>query len=246
MSTYQAAREDEIFNKQRDILAACGIAETVVFDVGANAGQSIERYRALSPGCRIHAFEPIPDLFEKLKGKFGADPELFLHPVALAETASDLPFYVTCRPEMSSLLKPEPWLAEISPDRKYDFSTIDVQVDTLDAICDALSVEFIHILKIDVQGAELRVLKGGGRMLAKKKIGLIYLEVNMAETYVEQMQMSDLLNFLTPLGYQLWDILPFVFTGAGRAWTANALFVCPDWIRTTESFFRSQTGIIQE
>lgn len=240
MSIYVEEREDELFLKQKAFIDICCTHTPLVFDVGANRGQSIDRYRGIFPGCQVKCFEPIPELLKGLESKTADLPDVAVYPYALAESIRTQPFYVTRLPEMSSLLKPEQWLAEISPDHKYDFSTITVQCETLDNISQTLGITQIDILKIDVQGAELQTLKGGSLLLSNEKIGLIYMEVNLADTYEQQFKLSDLLVFLDLFGYQLWDIQPFVYTGAGRAWTANALFVCPGWAKRTESLHRSK------
>ena len=134
----------------------------VVFDVGGNIGQSILHYRNALPECRIHSFEPNPDAFAELESQWGDCGEVSLVRLALAEKAGVMDFYATRRSEMSSLLVPEPWLNILSPDRKYDFTALQVQCGTLDAYCKEMNIDHVDILKIDVQGGELRVLEGGG------------------------------------------------------------------------------------
>ena len=75
-------------------------------------------------------------------------------------------------------------------------------------------------------------------MLSDKRIGLIYLEVMLAETYVGQATLTQLLKFFETYQYRLWDLVPFTYTSAGAAWTANALFVCPQWAKHIEEKFR--------
>jgi len=243
VSQYLDNRETEIFLQQREILASVAAPSRVVFDVGANIGQSIERYRALWPDARIHSFEPNPAAFATLSDKYRDMHDVALHPVALADTRGESPFHVTRIPEMSSLLEPEGWLRAMSPGGKYDFSTIRIPVDTLDHFCSERGIAHIDILKIDVQGAELKVLHGGSRMLSEGRIGMLYLEANLAETYVDQTTLSGMLNFLEPLGYRIWNILPFVYTCANRAWTANVLFVGASLVERVESAARARAAL---
>jgi len=162
LSKYLSDRETEIFFKQEHILSACCVKSPVVFDVGGNIGQSILHYRNALPECRIHSFEPNPDAFAELESQWGDCGEVSLVRLALAEKAGVMDFYATRRSEMSSLLVPEPWLNILSPDRKYDFTALQVQCGTLDAYCKEMNIDHVDILKIDVQGGELRVLEGGG------------------------------------------------------------------------------------
>src|SRR5437870_5270270 len=52
------------------------VERPVVFDVGANIGQSVELYRHLLPGCEIHAFEPSPTTFRQLQTVGASDVRL--------------------------------------------------------------------------------------------------------------------------------------------------------------------------
>lgn len=242
MSQYLDQRETEIFLQQREILDACAVSAPIVFDVGGNIGQSVERYRRLWPHAPIHSFEPNPAVLPTLVEKCRDDGNATAHPLALADHAGELPFHVTRLPEMSSLLEPEHWLREMSPGGKYDFSTITIPVATLDGFCARHEIAHIDVLKVDVQGAELKVLQGAEQMLSAERIGLLYLEVNLAETYVDQTTLSGMLRFLEPLGYRIWNILPFVYTCANRAWTANVIFVAANLIRRVESGARARTA----
>src|SRR5688500_16227435 len=49
----------------RTLLA--GIDAPIVFDVGANVGQSVRRFSRLLPGCEVYAFEPAPSAFAQLQ-----------------------------------------------------------------------------------------------------------------------------------------------------------------------------------
>ena len=62
-------------------------ARPVVFDVGANVGQSIERIRTYFDHPVIHAFEPSPDTFEKLRQATEGISGLTLNNVALGRQA---------------------------------------------------------------------------------------------------------------------------------------------------------------
>lgn len=225
MSIYLEDREREIFYRQFYLLSTCGVDRPLIFDVGANRGQSIVRYRELFKNCRIHSFEPIPHIFDILRQSWKNIEDIQLHSFALASKNEFRPFHVMRVPEMSSFLAPEPWLQKLSPNQKYDFELINVECRTLDEVCHDFGIRNIDVLKIDVQGAELDVLKGGKYLLETNAIGIIYLEVTLADSYVNQMKLRDLLDFLEPKGYKLWDILPFVYTDAERAWTANTIFV---------------------
>ncbi|NEV60552.1 FkbM family methyltransferase [Thiorhodococcus minor] len=240
MSVYLEEREAAIFDRQLGVLARCGVAAPVIFDVGANVGQSVERYRAACPESTLHCFEPSPAAFETLAGRCRGQPGVFLRNLALSDREGSSPFYATQRSELSSLLRPESWLRALSLDDKYDFSELSVPCTTLDRYCEELGLDWIDILKIDVQGAEPNVLRGAQRVLGHARVGLVYLEVMLAETYVGQATLLQLLTLFEAFNYRLWDLLPFTYTSADAAWTANGLFVCPQWAGRIEAAARRE------
>lgn len=240
MSVYKENREIEIFQHQSRFIEFLEINTPLIFDVGANVGQSIARYCDDFPECRLHCFEPNPEAFEKLNLLFNASSNVRLNNFALADFTGNASFFATRLTELSSLLQPESWLCALSNDDKYEAKELCVPCKTLDQYCQEIKVDWIDILKIDVQGAEPKVLKGGQQMLSNNRIGMIYLEVMLAETYVGQATLAQILNLLETYQYRLWDLIPFTYTSAGAAWTANALFVCPQWAKHVEEKSRQE------
>ena len=64
--------------------------------------------------------------------------------------------------------------------------TILCAFDTLDHFVAERGIQFIDILKLDVQGTETRILDGAEACLAAKKIGLVYSEIIVMPTYMGQ------------------------------------------------------------
>ncbi len=225
MTTYHQSREDETFARQKDVLAKLGRQAPCVFDIGANVGQSISNYRQLFPDCTIRAFEPNPSVFKDLRAEWGTSDGIVLEQVGLADRDGEFPFYATRIPEVGSLLKPADRLIRLSTEHKYDYDIIPVSCCTLDGYCRRNGVGSIDIVKIDVQGNELAVLKGSAELLANNAIALVYLEIILAESYEQQSGMTRILDLMARHGYALWDIMPFLYTTPGRVWTANAIFL---------------------
>jgi hypothetical protein len=61
----------------------------------------------------------------------------------------------------------------------------------------------IDLLKIDVQGAEYRVLQGGASSLAVGRVRVLYLEIILGPTYVGQWGMGQYLSYLESLGFRV-------------------------------------------
>lgn len=225
MSFLDPEAETLFFGRQREFIRRLRVESPRVFDVGGNIGQSIEAYRGLFPGCAITTFEPLADCFAALARRFGGVPGIRLECLALAEAAGTRPFYATkCRPA-SSLLAPDEAVRRKSVGGNYEYDVVEVETDTLDGYCGRQGTGTIDILKVDVQGAEIGVLKGAKGLLEKERIRLIYMEVIFADNYQGQSGLVAIASFLADFRYMLWDLRPFLFTRAGRLWTANAIFV---------------------
>jgi FkbM family methyltransferase len=216
------------FQTQRILLDRLGIEGPQVFDVGGNVGQSVAQYLRLFPGATVHSFEPHPACFEQLRGSYGSHGQVRCEAIALGCEAGETTLYAARRPEVSSLLPPEPFVMKRSAQGNYDYQEVKVHVDTLDRYVLAHAIGHIHILKIDVQGGELQVLRGAAGMLARRAIDVLFLEVLFAENYRNQCYFDDIWRQLRTHAYVLWDLFPFLYTDSGRLWTGNALFVSPE------------------
>lgn len=237
MSYINPQAEEKFFIRQKEFIRRLEIGrDPLIFDVGANIGQSIEGYRRLFPECKITSFEPLPDCFGTLVRQFGGTDGISLENLALAETEGVRTFYSTRCKSASSLLEPDPIIRKKSVKGNYDYDKIEVKTGTLDSYCKRNGVTEIDILKIDVQGAELSVLKGADSLLKNGAIRLIYSEVLFAENYSGQSSLLSISAFLERHSYLLWDLSPFLFTRAGRLWTANAIFVSESTCKTLENY----------
>lgn len=129
-------------------------------------------------------------------------------PLGLADTVGEKTLYVTKAPMCSSLYEPnEPFLnrfqglAELAG---LDFS-IEIETTTLDDFCQEEGIEEIDFLQIDVQGADLDVLKGGKRIVNHSVLG-IQIEVEFSSLYNQQPLFTDVDIYLRNLGFTLFDL----------------------------------------
>ena len=102
-----------------------------------------------------------------------------------------------------------------------------VPVKTIKQSCEEEKIDRIHILKLDIQGSELRALKGAVNLLKDKKIDLIYTEAYFIKQYVDQPLFPEIAQYLSDLGYQLQDIYNPVYGKGNIAW-CDAVFVRND------------------
>jgi FkbM family methyltransferase len=146
----------------------CRPAETFV-DVGAHIGSVIAEVARHCPGSRIVAFEAIPEKVEHLRRAF---PGVELHSCALGESDGEATFFVnTRRSGFSSLGRP-------SDADRADVAELVVPLRTLDGF---LASDQVGVIKIDVEGAELGVLRGGDRLVAASRPTIMFESGPQAE-----------------------------------------------------------------
>lgn len=129
-------------------------------------------------------------------------------PLALSHEVGESTLYVTHHPMCSSLYMPdEPFLSrfqgliELSG---LDF-TVELETTTLEQFCQQAGIETIDFLQIDVQGADLDVLKGAAQLVEKTILG-IQIEVEFSPLYVDQPLFADVDAYLRARDFTLFDL----------------------------------------
>lgn len=137
-----------------DLLASRLIARLcrprkIAIDVGAHIGSVVADIQRSCEEAQVIAIEAMPEKATRLKRSF---PRAVIHCIALGETDGVATFFVnTRRTGYSSLGRPAPGL-------DAGIVSIEVPVGRLDGL---LSSDQVDVVKIDVEGAELGVLRGG-------------------------------------------------------------------------------------
>jgi FkbM family methyltransferase len=195
---------------------------SLVFDVGANTGQTIERLLSLLPTPVIHAFEPGQAAFRTLQRSYSVFKTIRLNQFALGAAPGQLPFFENSELDMSSLLPlgPAGW-GSIERHAKVD-------VVTIDDYCTVHGIGTIDLLKSDTQGFDLEVLKGADRMLAEHRIRLIYLEIIFSKMYENLPRADKIYAFMSDHGFELVSFYKTYFQNGRAGWT-DALFIDPDF-----------------
>lgn len=218
-SLAKAEFKQDCFDIQKQLI---NIKNPIIFDVGANRGNVVEKYLLKFPFAIIHAFEPFPESFTTLKNRFQNNPNVSCIPKAVASSKGIKEFFVNKNVDTNSLLKPT--VTGLSSDEQVkNISSIQIETILLDEYCESEQINHIDILKMDIQGGEYEALKGLSKLLSKRNIELIYSEVYFVEQYEGQPLFHDISSLLHKHGYQLKDIYNPIYGKGCIAW-ADVIF----------------------
>ncbi len=167
-----------------------------VIDVGANKGQFAVYARTRWPEARLICFEPIPEPRAKLLRVTRGQAEI--NDCALGAAAGEGRMHLATRTDSSSLLA-----LGVRQKAIYgmeESGELRVPIKRLD-VCLSTPLPRPVLLKIDVQGFELEVLKGATGLLPQ--IDAVYVEASYVELYEGQALHEEIERFLIEAGFTL-------------------------------------------
>ncbi len=218
------SKTDLLFRTQKRLSST--VNPLVVFDVGANVGDTALRYHQEFAGnCQIYAFEPYPPTFNTLVERTEKYPNIFPVAKALGEADGTAILNVNNFVDTSSLLVTAPegiknWGTGLLETKEE----LDVPVQTIDSFIEEKQIERIDILKMDTQGTEYQVLAGAKQALAAGKIKLVTTEIIVVPTYVGQKDLSEMLQLMKAYGFELHDLQKSL-SPKGRLLFIDAIFI---------------------
>src|SRR6266545_1618373 len=194
----------------------------VILDVGANRGYFATNILLKNPLAEVHCFEPNPDVFPllakqcQLLGSEGGRPRALAVPLAVGAEVGTAELQVLAFDAASSLLA-------ITNHATSGWSGVDftlrrtttVEMTTIERYASSASISSAKLLKCDVQGFELEVLKGCGAFL--DQVEYVFTEVQFVPLYESAPLWDELLKFLFDRGFAPLSMAQFCLTGVGKA-----------------------------
>jgi FkbM family methyltransferase len=167
-----------------------------IFDVGANIGQSIKSYSKIFNESVIYSFEPNPVAFNYMKHKHGKNKKNKMYNMALGEASGIGVLNVPIDSEMATINKNE----NVATQNNHSES-INVTITTgFDFMLDQ-NIQTIDLLKIDVEGYEIQVLKGFGQHILSNRIKLIYIEAGYDPEDQQHTYYNIISEYLVKFGF---------------------------------------------
>lgn len=185
----------------------------IIVDVGANTGQTADKLKSIWPNCELHCIEPLVEQFSILQNNTQVYNDVKTYNTALGSYDGPRTFYVNEHQNMLSgfyELNPdsEDSIALNQPESAHDnfLKSQETIVDcvTLDNWAIMNEVTSIDLLKMDAQGAEPDILRGGRQILQNTRV--IVTELMFYDLYKKKNSFYDIESILIPIGFELFDI----------------------------------------
>lgn len=177
----------------KDILSKYNLKPKGILHVGAHRGEELEDY--INVTDNIILIEAIKDAADYLKERCKVFKRVRVHNVCVSDCEEDVNFYITNNGQSSSFLElgthkqehPDVYVTRIE---KMRTQRIDKLVDNADG----------YFVNLDLQGAELKALRGMGELL--HGVIAVYSEVNVKELYKGCALMDELDAYLSTFGFK--------------------------------------------
>lgn len=191
----------------------------VIFDIGGNVGQSALRFAQQFPGASIYSFEPGNGIYEQLVSATTDVPRISCHKVALGARADERLFVLK---NLISHLAQE-------GENLDGMEVHNVNVQTLDSFCRSYSIDHITLLKIDTEGHDLDVLRGGENLISRAGIDIIQVEAGLHPLNERHVGLRAFQDWLEERGYFLFGFYEQTheFNGEPQLRRADVAFVSP-------------------
>ncbi len=165
-----------------------------VMDVGANIGvYALLAARTVGPTGKVYAFEPVPEIFTQLQEHIALNNATNIIPVPIALADKKGTAKMSVAGGMSSLFRHE------------TSRFIEVPLERLDDFVAEQGIERVDAIKIDVEGAELAVIKGADKTLRQHK-PLLMVEIQEATLKAAGTTPQELFDTIVGYGYDAFVV----------------------------------------
>jgi FkbM family methyltransferase len=201
-----------------------GAGINTVLDIGANTGQFAKLIHAVLPQAAIYSFEPLPECYRALLEQTTNLGKVTAFNVGLGSAEGTMTFYRNQYTDSSSFRPMLETCRQQFPFTSGDDTPLDVPVRTLDSYQAEITWTKNVLVKIDVQGYEDEVIRGGSSLLAQAYI--VIMEISFVPLYQGSPSFDSLYTRMRELGFEFKGLLGQLFGPLdGAILQGDALFI---------------------
>lgn len=167
----------------------------VVIDIGANVGGFIPTWFG-NGATEVHAFEPVPWIFEEMKRQYGADRRCHLRQIAISDTAARIDGVQLCG--AFTLAKPAEAKMDLALEDRGPFT---IHTETLDSYVRNNKLAGLSLIKLDVDGYEFHALRGMSYVAATTRVPIM-IELSFLPRALGQ-SCESMVQWIYSAGYKL-------------------------------------------
>jgi len=201
-----------------------GVRIAGIIDAGASNGRISRRLLRKFPEAHVYGFEPNMLYAETLQQYAKEDARFHPQFLALSDHEGTADLHTTVSPGSTSLFTPGERLKKIDPHGVSVKSSEKVQVVTIDHWAERNGNPAIQLMKFDIQGGELRALKGAVHVLQNSTL-LVYTEILFNPLYKNDSIFCEIDLFLRKYGFVLHDIYKPKYNSKGLLLWGNAIYL---------------------
>ena len=182
------------------VLSEAKVPVKTIFDVGANIGNWSREAHKYFPEAQIHAFELIPAVYASLeKNTAQYRNKIKIYNFGISNENSSLEVKAFEDTGLTSIGNVE----QIHHNVKFE--TVAVEIKHGGEFCKTAGIGHINFLKIDVEGAEFRVVDSLRELLQNHSIDIVQFEFSLANVFFK-VYLKDFYEQFCPLGYKIGRI----------------------------------------
>ena len=184
----------------------------IILEAGAHNGEDTIPFIRQWPHATVHAFEPHLPCYSHLEKAASTYPNVHTYPFGLYSETGTYTFYVSQKIDGAFSL-----FEDNSPEIEYADTQVTIECKNLDEWAYEEGVDHIDYMWLDMEGAELAMLKSAPKML--QTVRAISTEVNFQEFRKGMARWREMREFLEENGFSLYKIW------GDPKWQATAIFV---------------------
>jgi FkbM family methyltransferase len=195
----------------------------IIFDVGANIGQTTHDLVRYFPHSSIYCFEPVSESFERLCLTYRNYKNVRPQKTALGDQECTATIQLHSDSELNTLV-----VNGRRSNGLTDKSEV-VVVTTVDNFCRKNGISEIDLLKMDVQGYESKVIGGAIETLRRNAIHFVYAEVAFDRADSDMQHFAEFNDLMYQLQFRLSGFYDMFRWGTRKQYIgfSNALYIGP-------------------